>query len=92
MIHYRQRRWVPQKNHFLIGNDGGEERYYLDLKEPMSRVFRFHLETGELSPYAADIADYKAKIDQIDREIENDEKRAAERRKNAKWRELWKKA
>ena len=91
VIHHREGRWVPGRNHFLIGNDGGEERYYLDLDDPRSTVFRFDLETGELSPYATGIADYKAKIDQIDHEIEDDEKRASEMRRNAKWWELWKK-
>jgi hypothetical protein len=91
VIHHQEGSWVPQKNHFLIGNDGGEERYYLDLDDPRSTIFRFELETGELSPYATGIADYKTKIDQIDREIEDEEKRATERRSNAKWWELWKK-
>src|SRR5258708_7825942 len=87
-IHHRKGRWVPQKNHFLIGNDGGEEQYYLDLDDQKSTVFRFGLETGELSPYAIGIADYIAKIHQIDREIEDDEKLVAERRRDAKWWEI----
>lgn len=90
-IHHREGRWVPQKNHFLIGNDGGEEQYYLDLNDQTSMVFRFDLETGELSPYASGIADYKAKIDEIDCEIDEDEKRVAERKRSAKWWEFWKK-
>ena len=83
LIHHREGRWVPQKNHFMIGNDGGEEQYYLDLDDSECTVFRFDLETGELSTYAKGIADFKAKINQVDREVEEDEKRAAERRQNA---------
>jgi hypothetical protein len=91
MIHHRKGRWAPQKNHFLIGSDGGEEQYYLDLNDPQCRVLKFDLETGELSPYANGIAEYKAKVYEVDREVEEDEKRAAERRRNARWWEFWKK-
>jgi hypothetical protein len=87
--HHRKGRWTPQKNHFMIGNDGGEEQYYLDLDDPASLVLRFDLETGELSRYAQGIQDFKAKIDQVDRDIEEEEKRTAERRRSAKWWQLW---
>jgi hypothetical protein len=91
MMHYREGRWLPQKNHFMIGNDGGEEQYYLDLDDPRCAVLRFNLETGELSPYAGGIAEYQAKINKVDGEIAEEEERAAERKRNAKWWEFWKK-
>jgi hypothetical protein len=91
MIHHREGRWVPQKNHFMIGSDGGEEQFYLDLDDPGGAVLKFDLETGELTPYARDIAEFKERIYQIDRDIDADEKRAEERRRNARWWEFWKK-
>jgi hypothetical protein len=90
MIHHRAGRWVPQKNHFMIGNDGGEARYYLDLNDPECTVFRFDLETGQLSPYAKGIAEYRARIEEMDRETEADENRLAKKRRDAKWWEIWK--
>jgi hypothetical protein len=32
LLHHGKGRWVPTKNHLLIGTDGGEEYYYLDLR------------------------------------------------------------
>jgi hypothetical protein len=50
----------------LIGNDGGEEEYYLDLNDPACTIFKFDLETGELSPYATGIGDLKMRIAELD--------------------------
>lgn len=69
-IHHRKGRWVPGKNHFMIGNDGGEEQFYLDLNEAGCTVLKFDLETGELSPFANSAAEFKAKVNEIDRECE----------------------
>ncbi len=92
LSHHRKGRWSPQKNHFLIGNDGGEVRYYLDLNDPNCSVLKFDLETGELSLYAHGIEDYKAKIDQLDRQIEEDRKRPREKEPSAKWWQFRKKS
>ncbi len=91
LIHHRKGRWTPEKKHFFIGNDGGETQYYLDLEDPDSTIYSFDLETGELTPYARGIEEYKAKIIRIDQELEEEERAAEERRKNAKWWEFWKK-
>jgi hypothetical protein len=71
---------VPQPHHFLIGSDGGDEQYYLDLLDPGCAVVRFDLETGSMSPYAQGMAEYLAKIEQVDRELAEDGQRAAARR------------
>jgi hypothetical protein len=75
----------------LIGGDGGEEQYYLDLESPTHPVLKFDLETGVLEEYAPDIDAYVSKVYEIDREIEEGERRVEERRRNAKWWEFWKK-
>ena len=82
---------LPQDNFLWIGNDGGEEEYYLDLSRDPAPVMKFDLETGEFAQYAADIHDYVEKTRAIDREIEEDEKRAEERRRTAKWWQFWRK-
>ncbi len=81
-LHHREGSWVPEKKRFLIGNDGGEEEYYLDLEDPRHPVLKFDMEAG--------IADYKSKIIEIDREMDEDERRAREKRRTAKWWQFWK--
>jgi len=72
----RAGKWVPQQHHFLIGTDGGETQYYLDLLDPGCAVLGFDLETGAMSPYAQGMAGYRAKIEEVDREFAADGQRA----------------
>ncbi|MGC8641345.1 MAG: hypothetical protein ACP5XB_15885 [Isosphaeraceae bacterium] len=44
----------------MIGHDGGEEYYYLDLQQDPPPVMRFDLETGELSTLCEDLGRYVA--------------------------------
>ncbi|MHC4478062.1 MAG: SMI1/KNR4 family protein [Planctomycetota bacterium] len=82
---------LETKNCFWIGNDGGEEEYYLDISTTSGAVLKFDLETGELTEFAPDMDHYIERIHEIDREIDEDERETQERRKKAKWWEFWKK-
>ena len=79
------------ENLFWIGNDGSEEEYYLDISQESCAIYRLDLETGEFTEYAHDLNCYIERIHEIDQEIDNEERQAEERRKNAKWWEFWKK-
>jgi hypothetical protein len=53
----------------LIGIDGGERQYYLDLSSRANRVMEYSLETQQLSEFAASFPQYLARIRQIDASI-----------------------
>ena len=82
----------PCKNEtlFWIGNDGGEEEYCLDISQEAGAIYKLDLETGEFTEYAHDLNCYIERIHEIDQEIDNEERKSEERRKNAKWWEFWK--
>ncbi len=75
----------PTRDYLWIGGDGGEVYYYLDLRASPCPVHAFDLETRELTLFARDLDDYMAKCGEIDAEIEEDERRAAEK----KWWQFW---
>jgi len=75
---------------FMIGGDGGEERYFIDLASTSSQVFAFDLETGIHTAKATDWQQYLDQIAASLREIEEDERLRAERKANKKWWEFWK--
>ena len=77
--------------YLMIGNDGGEEEYFLDISQADGPVMVFDLESGELSEFARDIKHYVDRVHEIDAEIDTQEREAEERRRNAKWWEFWKK-
>jgi hypothetical protein len=72
-----------------IGTDGGEEYYYLDLREQSGPVLRFDLETGELSVFCDSFEHYVWRCREIDNAIEKDEREAAERAERRKWWQFW---
>ena len=78
------------KNGFMIGGDGGEESYYIDLYDEHHPVFSFDMETDKTVLFAKNIADYLAKIIEIEKNIELDEELVKKRRENSKWWEFWK--
>ena len=76
---------------FWIGNDGGEEQYYLDISQKAGAVYKLDLETGKFTEYAHDLHSYIERIQGIDQEIDNEQRQAAQLRKSSKWWEFWKK-
>jgi hypothetical protein len=89
LLHHGKGRWVPTKNHLLIGTDGGEEYYYLDLREKSCPVLAFDLETGNLSVFCDNFERFVCRCREIDDEIEEDERKAAERAEGRKWWQFW---
>jgi len=75
---------------FVIGSDGGEEMYYVDLAADSSQVFTFDIETGKHTPKAADWTMYLSQIEADLKEIKGDETVEQERKANKKCWEFWK--
>jgi hypothetical protein len=75
---------------FVIGGDGGEELYFIDLAADSSQVFTFDMETGKHIAKARDWAEYLSQIESDLNEIEEDERAERERKANKKWWEFWK--
>jgi SMI1-KNR4 cell-wall len=75
----------PTRDYLWIGCDGGEVSYYLHLRTSPCPVHAFDLETGELTRFASNLDDFVTKCSEIDSEIEEDERRAADR----KWWQFW---
>jgi hypothetical protein len=53
----------------LIGIDGGELQYYLNVNSSTNAVMEYSLETQQLSEFAASFGHYLERIRQIDAEI-----------------------
>jgi len=70
---------------FVIGSDGGEEMYFVDLATDSSQVFTFDIETGKHTTKAADWTMYLRQIEADLKEIKGDEKLEQERKANKKW-------
>ncbi len=75
---------------FVIGSDGGEEMYFIDLAADSSQVFTFDMETGKHTPKATDWTKYLKQIEADLKEIKGDEKIEQERKANKKYWEFWK--
>jgi hypothetical protein len=71
---------------FIIGNDGGEEIYFIDTSRQQSPVFVFDLETGEIKEYAPTLEAYIQKCRDTDAQILRDEEAMAKK----KWWQFWK--
>jgi len=89
MLHHRQGRWVPTRDYLQIGNDGGENCYYLDLRGTPPPVYGFDLEAGTLSVFAADLGDYTRRCTEIDEELAEEERLEAEWLREKKWWQFW---
>jgi len=71
----------------LIGIDGGELEYYLEVNSSMNAVMQYSLETHRLSDFAPSFAQYLERIRQIDSEIDAAEALGDERaRAIPEWR------
>ncbi len=71
---------------FIIGNDGGEELYYINVKDKKSNIYVYYLEIKKSEVKSDTWPDYLREIDENLKEIEDDE-RVLE--KNKKWWQLW---
>ena len=75
---------------FVIGGDGGEDSYFIDLADNSSQVFTFDMESDTHTSTAANWSEYIEWIEKALKEIEEDEKAEQERKANKKWWEFWK--
>lgn len=75
---------------FLVGSDGGEELYYIDLQNLESPVYTLQLETGKHFQKAENWTQYLHRIEADLKEIEDDEQREQERKASKRWWEFWK--
>lgn len=75
---------------FAIGSDGGEFIYYVKL-DGQETVYIYDLENSDAhnSVEADNWEMYLENIRKVHREIEEDEKRQIERKKNKKWWQFW---
>ncbi len=75
---------------FIIGSDGGEELYFVDLTADNSCVFTFDMETGKHTTKASDWMEYLRQVENELKEIKENEKPERERKANKKWWEFGK--
>jgi cell wall assembly regulator SMI1 len=75
---------------FIIGSDGGEEVYLIDLAASQSQVFVYDVEKGAHSVKANTWPEYLGQVQAVLDEIAADKRAQAERKANKKWWELWK--
>jgi hypothetical protein len=72
-------------NSFIIGNDGGEEVYFIDLTRHPSPVYVFELETGKAKEHAPHLDAYVHKCADAETEISRDQQHMARK----KWWRFW---
>ena len=72
-------------NSFIIGGDGGEESYFIDVSRQRSPVFVFDLETGKVWQKASSLSVYVEQCKDAIEQIHRDEERAAKK----KWWQVW---
>lgn len=83
-----QRPWPPTL--VYIGDDGGEEAYFLDITEDPSPVLVYSHETGKIEREAApDIDTYVTSVQQLVLEAEEDKRTMNERYQRKRWWEFW---
>jgi hypothetical protein len=61
---YRQR-WVEPRR-FMIGNDGGEDIFFIQLDDPNCAVWAYDLETGHVALRFQTIAAYQGYVESIE--------------------------
>ena len=71
---------------FLIGSDGGETVYFVNLKEPRTRIFAGNLETGSFAREATSLDEWLAQIRSVDDELAQDAAAMSQKR----WWQFWK--
>jgi len=75
---------------FLIGTDGGEEVYLIDLASAQPQVFVYDMEKGAHTLKANNWDDYLQQVQSVLDEIDADERALAQRKANKRWWEFWK--
>ena len=75
---------------FFIGDDSGEERFFVDASTQDSGVFVFELETGRVRLLVASWGKFLEYIRAQDAEIAADQEAMRQRKLNKKWWEFWK--
>lgn len=80
---------IDKKNIFVVGSDGGEEYYYINLTKETSEVYLFDLEEKKSKVKSPNWDKYLNYISKTLKEIEEDEHQEKERKKNKKWWQFW---
>ena len=75
---------------FVLGSDGGEELYFIDVSSGLSQVFVFDIETGEHNLKAKNWQDYLSIIEADSKNIAQEEKTEKERKSKKRGWEFWK--
>ncbi len=74
---------------FFVGDDGGEELYFVDLDKPDSPVYVFQVETGKQEVKAIDWPTYLAQVHRALADIEADQTAQLDRRSRKRWWHFW---
>ena len=74
---------------FVIGEDGGETTYVLDLSRQPAVVQEFSLETGRFTDHSSSWAAWLVDLADSERELAADEAFEHERYANKKWWQFW---
>jgi hypothetical protein len=80
----RGRQKLPP-NSFIVGDDSGEETYFIDLSREHSPVHVFNVETGRMTEKFPSLEAYVQHCRKTDEEL----RRYAERVENRKWWQFW---
>lgn len=76
----------PPPGSFIIGNDGGEETYFIDASRQGAPVFVFDLETGEVKEYAPTLEAYIQRCKDINADIRRDQEEMAKKKSWPFWK------
>lgn len=74
---------------FVIGEDGGEVAYVLDLARTPAVVQEFSLETGQFTDRTADWSAWLAELAAEQRELAADQAAMSEAYRRKKWWQFW---
>ena len=74
---------------FVIGEDGSEAVYVLDLSRQPAVVQEFSLETGHFTDLAPDWPAWLTRLREVQRELDEDEEFQRERYRTKKWWQFW---
>jgi hypothetical protein len=76
---------LDRRDYLMIGGDGGEEAYLIDLSVTESPVYVYDYETGEVHQRATGLREFVAQCQASDEEIRRDE----EEMKRRRWWQFW---
>lgn len=75
---------------FQIGYDGGEQAYFIDLKQPGSPIYVYDFELRSITEVCAGLESWLLLCRNSEAEIRADEERLARMAANKRWWQLWK--